>query len=178
MNKALLSIILLCAFSLSTTLVASAAELTFAHKPLAPNLLPPPGRPLTLEILIPKVKDLSLKVRAEVILDDQLIDVTLDGTLDEKDRTFYRTTIRAPLSDLAYKFHISGAEDKRITSEQYRIVRPCTYDQKMSDISVSHDLAPVQLSRELLRVSKGLEKDISDYGEVVEVIKAIEEETR
>ncbi len=173
-----LSFIILILTNVGLTTGAFATELSFLHKPVAPALLPPPGRPLTLELLIPKIKDLSLKVRAEVIIDNQVLDVTLDGTLDENDRTFYRTTIRAPISDLAYRFHISGAEDKNISSEEYRIVRPCTYDQKLTDTTIAPDLAPVQLARELVRVTKGLEKDISDFSEVVEVLKAIEEETR
>jgi len=157
---------------------AFAKEIPFFHKPVAPEAMPAPGRNLTLLLLLPKTKDLSIKVRAHVIIDGEALDVTLSGSLDEQDRTFFKADLRAPISELAYTFYISAPDDKIIKSDEYRILRPCIPNQKLTEVSLAKDLTPIEQAHEFVNKTKSLEYDIDSYSQALDVLKSLEEELK
>jgi hypothetical protein len=159
----------------STNTWAAPNKISFVHKPILPALLPEPGRATSLEVSLPNNRDLSVKVRAEVVIDGVLLDIPMDGNFGDNDRTVYRTVIKAPINDVAYRFHIQNGQEESTSSEQFRVERICRFDPTPADTSGIEDLTGVEQARKLSSVSKELESENISYNEVLNTIKKIEE---
>lgn len=157
---------------------ALAAEIKLLHNPFDSKSLPQPGQLMTLQFLLPETKDLSYKVRALVVLDGEALDMTLDGVLDEKDRTIYKTEIRAPLVDLSYQFFIQSNGGKVTTTKKYKVARDCLPDTDIIDVEMPADLSAVESARFMVKRTRELERDIQSYNRSIEILKAIQENTR
>jgi hypothetical protein len=170
------SLMLAASISLfNSTAWAAPNRISFVHKPILPALLPEPGRSTTLEINLPNNRDLSVKVRAEVVIDGVLLDIPMEGNFGDNDRTVYRTVIKAPLNDVVYRFHIQDGQNESTSSEQFRIERICAFDQTPTDISGIEELTSLEQARKYSAASKALEVENVSYNEVLTTIKKIEE---
>ncbi len=154
---------------------AFAAEMPLVHKPILAEALPLPGQTMKLMFLLPMTKDLGLKARASVVIDGEAMDITMEGSLDELDRTFFEAEIRAPLTELSYKFYVSGSGDRVVTTDRYQILRSCLPSTQLTTVDVSEDLPKVERARLMVELSKGLEQDIQAYQGSVDILKELQE---
>ena len=138
-------------------------------------MLPAPGQPMQIEFLLPKTKDLSLKARAWIVIDGKGMDLTLSGSLNDRDQTVFRADIRAPLTELIYQIFISGRADQATTSMKYIVTRPCLPNTILTDITASDDLSEADEARMYAVKTKSLEKDIEAYSNVVEILNELKE---
>lgn len=162
--------------SFPTSVAAEDKKLTMVHRQMLPALLPDAGRPTTLEVLLPNNKDLSVKVTAEVILDGVLINIPMEGGIGEKDRTIYKTVLKAPIKDLAYRFHAQASAESHSTTEQFRVERMCEYQASNVDVTIPKDKEVIELARSLSELSRELEKENESYSEVLTSLKRLQEE--
>jgi hypothetical protein len=153
-------------------------KLVMMHRQILPVLLPDAGRPTTLEVLLPNNKDLSIKVTAEVILDGVLLNIPMDGRIGEKDRTVYKTVLKAPIKDLVYRFHAQGTADSYSTTEQFKIERICEYQNSNVDANIPEDKSGIELARSLSEISRELERENESYSDVLASLKRLQEEIK
>ena len=170
--------LLLVVIVLNATNASCEEAVVLNHTPLNGDALPNPGQKVLLSFLLPKVKDLSLKVRALVVIDGQAMDLTMNGSLDELDRTGFKTEIRAPLHDLSYQFFISGLEKKGFRSKVYNVKRSCVPETTLVNPTLPSDISTVESARQMVETTKLLERDIEAYSSSVEIIKSLMEKMK
>lgn len=168
-------LLILSAVLIPTAFAAAPDKLAFAHKPVAADLLPEPGRVTTLEVYLPNNRDLGVKLRAEVLIDGVLIDVPMEGNIGDRDRTVYKVTVKAPMQELSYRFHAVD-EDKGASSEMFRVSRPCLPDHTPTDTAISEDAKGIALAKELSIKARQLEQENINYNEVLASLKKIDQE--
>lgn len=154
---------------------SSKDKIKIIHKQLKAYQLPAPGEKLSLSLLFPTIKDLSMTVRAFTVIDGKFLEVPMQGTLDERDRTLFSTTIRSPLAELTYQFFVTDPMGKTISTKKYNVRRECRPNTELTDLKIDESLTPTERTKVLIQKTKELEKDVNTYQNTLEIVKELEE---
>lgn len=175
MNKLRSAIVLLLALICLplNALAQKGPELKVLHKPLKSGELPAPGEKFELRAMLQGLRNINLKMRALVVSDGRLMDLSLTGTLDEQDRVIYTTQLPAPLAEINYQFFLYRDDETVLPTQRFSIQRSCLPDVSLLNAATPEPNAAGEVIKDLVRRAKGLERDVRSYARLAETLAAL-----
>ena len=104
------------------------------HEPPSGEELPAPAESLTLRVQIINTRDITMKMTAVISMDGRLTQVPLKNEyLNAYDHPEFSLSVSAPQGEMTYQFVLYLPDGTLLSSERYRIRRPCRLDTTLAD---------------------------------------------
>jgi hypothetical protein len=167
--------VMLCLFGQS----AVAAEkrpapkaVEIVHIAPTPKQLPAPGELMSLNVSLKNTKDSERKLRAFVVRDGQMLDLTIpSGQYNQQEEPYYEVPLYAPEGELLYLFMLYNPDGSITRSDRYYVRRSCLPDTTLALGKIDKTLKPDAQLVELVAQAERLKRDIKSYETVLLLLK-------
>ena len=171
----LITFVFALALSFNPLAQAQDQKLSLVHRPPESATLPLPGHPFDLRVILQGQRRTDLPVHAVLNIDGRLLDVTVKSQLDEYDRPVYTLRTRAPVAELSYTFLLYTEDGSVIGTPQYKIRRSCVPSTEPISTAIDAALSREDRAKQMVKVTRGLESDISIYTQAIEEMEKLKE---
>lgn len=138
--------------------------------------LPLPGAPIIVKAKLSNTKDTERRLRALVVRDGKLSDVApLKSYLDEYDQPTYEMQFFSPLAELSYQFVLYNPDGSFSTTPRLSVRRNCIPFIDLNKIKLEPKSQGEARLEALVKLSRGLEREISTYDVALKIIDSLNE---
>lgn len=141
--------------------------------------LPMPGAPFVIKAKLSNTKDTERRMRAFIIRDGRVTDVApLKAYLDAYDQPTYEIQMYAPLAELTYQLILYNPDGTFTSSQRISVRRPCVPFIDLSKIKLEPKSQGEARLETLVKLSRGLEREISAYDISLKIIEDLQEKLK
>ncbi len=135
---------------------------------------PYPGTPVTLGVSISNTKDTDRRMRAFIVRDGQLLDLSVaSATFSEQELPTYKFEFHSPFAELLYQFVLYNPDGSTTISDRYFVRRSCAPDITLAVGKVDPSVRGYERFNELIAQAKALDNNIEGYREAISLLKSI-----
>ena len=144
------------------------------HSPAAAELLPFPGKPVTLTVKLKNTRDTSYKLRAYFSIDGKLTEIPVaEASLDDNDHPTYTVNTYSPIAEISYQFLLIGKDGSVIPSTRYVIRRKCIPKLFVDEAKVEQNSDSKEYMKNLVVQAQSLEDTLAAYDSAFKLIDEI-----
>lgn len=154
---------------------AKSAPVELVHVAPTGKQLPPPGELMTLTVTLKKTKDSERKLRAFVVRDGQMLDLSVPSAqYNQQEEPFYEVPMYAPEGEILYLFLLYNPDGTVTRSDRYFVRRPCLPEIALTSGKVDQSLQPDAKLVELIDQSVRLNRDIKLYETALGLLRELQ----
>ena len=133
-----------------------------------------PGELMTLIVTLKGTKDSERRLRAFIVRDGQILDLSLPSAqYNQQEEPYYEVPVYAPEGELLYLFLLYNPDGTVTASDRFYVRRPCLPSTDLASGKIDNSLQPDVKLKELVQQADDLSRDIKSYETILSMLKEL-----
>lgn len=144
------------------------------HTPPKADVLPYPGQPVELRVLLANTRDFRDRLRVFTVMDGSYLEIApTKSYLNEYDQPTYDVTLISPIGEVSYFFTLQLSDGRIVSSPKYTIRRSCLPNVEAAELIDISNLEARNQLLPLLEQSNALNNDLNSLERAISLVQEI-----